>query len=78
MVGEKSHSPAKVMSILQNVPMSSEIVFSEEAQKDHELFVAEKYCVMISSEGDMDDLNALVNEKLQFLTEKSLEQLVGD
>ena len=33
---------------------------------------------MTSSEEDMDDLNAFVNEKLQIMSEKCLEQLVGD
>ena len=77
-VGETSNSPAKVMSVLQNVPVSSEVVLSGEVQRDHELTIAENGYVMTSSEEDMDDLNAFVNEKLQFLTEKALEQLVGD
>ena len=33
---------------------------------------------MTSSEEDIDDLNAFVNEKLQFMSEQGLEQLVGD
>ena len=33
---------------------------------------------MLSSEEDMDDLNAFVNGKLQFMSEQGLEQLVGD
>ena len=71
-------SIANVMSVLQYVPMSSEIVMSGEVQKYHELTAAEKDCVMTSSEEDMDDLVAFVNEKLQFMTEKGLGQLVGD
>ena len=77
-IGETSSSPAKVMSVLQNAPMSSEVVMSGEVQKDHGLTVAEKDCVMTISEENMDDLNAFLNEKLQFMTEKGLEQLVGD
>ena len=77
-VGETSSSPAKVMSMLQNVPVSSEVGMSGEVEKDHALTVAEKDCVMASSEEDMDNLNAFVNEKLEFMTEKGLEQLVGD
>ena len=50
---------------------------SGDVPKDHELTIAED-CVMTSSEKDMDDLNAFVNEKLQILKEKGLEQLVGD
>ena len=66
------------MSVLQNVPVSSELEMSGEVPKDHELTIAEKDCVMTSNEEDMDDLNAFVNEKLHFLREKGLEQLVGD
>ena len=76
--GETSYSPAIVMSVLQNVPMSSDVVMSGEVRKDHELTVAEEHCVMTSSEADKDDLNAFVNQKLQFMAEKVLEQLVGD
>ena len=76
-VGETSTSPAKVMYVLQNVPVLSEVVMSE-VQKDHELTIAEKECVMTSSGEEMDDLKAFVNEKLQFMTEKGLEHLVGD
>ena len=77
-VGETSNSPAKVMSVLQNVPVSSEFVESGSVQKDNELTIAEKDCVLTSSEQDMDDLNTFVNEKLQLMTEKGLEQLLGD
>ena len=77
-VGETSNSPAKVMSVLQNVPVSSAVVESGSVQKDHDLTIAEKDCVLTSSEEDMDDLNAFVDERLQFLSEKGLEQLVGD
>ena len=77
-VGETSNSPAKVMSVLQNVPVSREVGTLGEVEKDHELTIDEKDCVMTSSEEDIDDLNAFVNEKLQFMTEKGLEQLVAD
>ena len=78
MVGDMSNSPAKVLSVLQNVQMSREIVTSGVVQQDHDLAVAEKDCVMTSSEEDGDDLIAFVNEKLQLMTEKGLEQFVGD
>ena len=45
-IGETSNSPAKVMSVLQNVPVSSEVVKSREVQKDHDLTVAEKDCLL--------------------------------
>ena len=66
------------MSVLQIVPVLSEVLVSGEVQRDHESTIGEQDCVMASSEEDMDDLNAFVNEKLQFMTEKCLEQLVGD
>ena len=66
------------MSVLQKVPVSSELVMSGDVPKDHELTIVENDCVMTSSEEDMDDLNASVNEKLQFVRGKGLEQLVGD
>ena len=66
------------MSVLQNVPVSSGVVESGSVQKDHELTIAEKDCVQTSSDEDMDDLNAFVDERLQFLSEQGLEQLVGD
>ena len=34
-VGETSNSPGKVMSVLQNVPVSSEVGMSGEVEKDH-------------------------------------------
>ena len=77
-VGQTSSSPAKVMSVLQNVPVSSGVGMTGEVEKDHEMTVAEKDCVMMSREEDMDDLNAFVNERLQFMSEQGLEQLFGD
>ena len=77
-VGETSNSPEKVMSVLETVPVASEVERSERVEKGRELTIAEKDCVMTSSEEEMDDLNAFVNEKLQFMSEQCLEQLVGD
>ena len=34
-VGETSNSPAKVMSVLQNVPVLSEVGMAKEMEKDH-------------------------------------------
>ena len=78
MVGETLTSPAKGMSILQEVAMSGEIVTSGVVEKDHDLTVAETDCVMTTSEEDMDEMKGFKNEKLQFMTETGLEQLVGD
>ena len=75
--GETSNSPDKVISVLQNVPVSSEVGLSGEKKNDHELTVAEKDCVMTSSEKVVDDLKLFVKEKLLFMSEQGLEQLVG-
>ena len=78
MTGETSNSPAKVTSVLQNVPVSSEVVTSGVVQQDRDLTVAEKDCVVTSSEEDGDDLDAFVDEKLRLMAEEGLEQFVGD
>ena len=57
-VDETNLSPAEVMSVFSNVPISSKVGVSEEVENDHELTIAERDCVMTSSEEDMDDLNA--------------------
>ena len=56
------------MSVLQNMPVSSGFVESSSVQKNHELTIAEKDCVLTTSEEDMDDLNAFVDEKFQILS----------
>ena len=66
------------MSVLQKVPVSRGVVESASVQKDHELTIAEKDCVLTRSEEVMDDLNDFVDERLKFLSEKGLEQLVGE
>ena len=78
VIGETSNSPAKVMSVLLNVPVSIEVVTSGVVQQDRDLTVAEKDCVITSSEEDGDDLYAFVDEKLRLMAEKGLEQFVGD
>ena len=47
-------------------------------ERDDDLTVAERVCVMTSSEEDVEYLNACVSEKLQLLCEKGLDQIVGD
>ena len=60
VVGETSSSPAKLMFILQNVPMSSECVTSGVVEKDQVLTVTENDCVITSVEEHMKDLNKFV------------------
>ena len=63
-VGETKLSPAKGISVFPNGPVSSKVGMSEEVEKDHELTVAEKDCVLTSSDDDVQDLSAFVAEKL--------------
>ena len=77
-VGETSNSPVKAMSLLQNVPGSSEIGMSEEVEKDQELTVAEKDCVLTSSDDEVEDLIAFVAERLQSLSEGSVEKFIRE
>ena len=77
-VSETSNSPAKVMSVLQNVPESSEVGMSEEMEKDQVLTVAEKDCVLTSSDDDVEDLIACVAERLQTVSEGSVEKFNGE
>ena len=77
-VGETSKFPAKVMSFLQNVPVSSEVGMSGEVTKDHELTIAEKDCVLTSSDDDVEDLSAFVAERRQCLSEGSVDKLIGE
>ena len=77
-VAETSNSPAKVKSVLQTVPVASEVEKSGEVEENRELTVAEKDCVMTSSEEDMEDLSAFVAERLQCLSEGRSEKLIGE
>ena len=75
-VGETNLSPAKVMSVFPNVPVPGKNGMSEEVEKDHELTIAEKDCVLTSSDDDIEDLSAFVAERLQCLSEGSVEKLI--
>ena len=77
-VDETNFPPAKVMSVFPNVPVSSKVGMLEEVEKDHELTVAEKNCVLTSSDDDVEDLSAFVAERLQGLSEGIVEKLIGE
>ena len=78
VMNKTSNSPAKIMSVLHSVQVVDENVGSEVEEKDCKLTMAERYCVLTSCGEEWGDLHAFVNENLQFMTEKFLEQLVGD
>ena len=77
-VGVTNFSPAKVMSVFPNVPVSSKVGMPEEVEKDPELTVAEKDCVLTSSDDDVEDLSAFVTERLQCLSKGSVGKLIGE
>ena len=66
------------MFVFPNVPVPSKVGMSEEVEKDHQLTVAEKDCVSTSGDNDVEDLSAFVAERLQCLSEGSVEKLIGE
>ena len=45
-------------------------------EKNHDLIITARDCVMTSSKEDVDDLIAFVSEKLQSMSEKGLSSLL--
>ena len=78
VVDETSNSTAKILSVLQNAPISVENVTSGMVERDIDLIMAENDCVMTRSEEDVEDVNAFVSDNLQFLSERGLAQFEGD
>ena len=58
--------------------MRAEYIGAELGHEDRNLTVVEKDCVSTSSDDDLEDLNAFVTERLQFLSEGSVEKLIGE
>ena len=77
-IGETSPSPAKGSSSLQNAPMRFESIGARIGVENRNLTMAEKDCVLTSSDDDVQDLRAFVRERLQCLSEGSVEKLIGD
>ena len=59
VVGETSRSPAKFTSILQGAPMRAESIGAWLGDEDRDLTMAEKDCVLTSSDVDEEDLSVL-------------------
>ena len=76
--GETSNSPAKCSSSLQDAPVGAECIGAELEDEDCDLTMAEKECVLTGSEEDVENLSALVAERLQCLGEGSVEKLIGE
>ena len=77
-VGETSASPAKGFCSSEDAPVRAECIGAELGHEDRILTMAEKDCVLTSSDDGVDDLSAFVAEKLQCLSEGSVEKLIGE
>ena len=77
-IGETSASPAKISSSLEDAPVRTECIGVKFGDEDRILTIAENDCVSTSSDDYVEDLSALVAERLQSLSEVSLEKLTGD
>ena len=66
-IGEASTSPAKSSSSLQVAPVGAECIGAKLGNEDRDFTMAEKDCVSTSSDEDLEDLSALVTERLQCL-----------
>ena len=64
-IGEASTSPAKSLSSLEDAPVRAECIGAELGYEDRKLTMAKKYCVLTSSDDDLEDLSAFVTERLQ-------------
>ena len=78
VVGETSASPAKGSSGLQGASMGAESIGAKLGDEDLNLTMTEKNCVLTSSDDDVEDLSTSVTERLQSLSERSVEKLIGD
>ena len=77
-IGETSTSPPEGSSRLQSVPMRAESIGAELGDEDRNLTMAERDFVLTSSVDDVEDLSAFVVERLQCLSEGSVEKLIGE
>ena len=76
--GEAATSPAKGLSSLAEAPMRTKCVGAELGSEDRNLTIAEKDCVLTSSDDDVEDLSAFVAERLQSLSEGSVEKFIEE
>ena len=74
-IGETSTSPPVGSSSLQSVPKRAESIGAQLGEEDRNLTIAEKDCVLTSSDDDVEDFSA---ERLQCLSEGSVERLIGE
>ena len=77
-IGETSASPAKSSYGLQEATVRAECIGAKLGDEDRHLPMAEKGCVLTSSDDDVEDLSAFVAKRLQCLSEGSVEKWIGD
>ena len=77
-IGETSASPAECLCGLEDAPVRAECIGAELVHEDRNLTMAEKDCVLTSSDDDVEDLSAFVAERLLCLSEGSVEKLIGE
>ena len=77
-IGKTSTSPPKSSSSLQDAPVRAECIEAKLGDEDRSLTIAEKDCVLTSSDDDVEDLSAFVTERLQCLSDGGVGELVGD
>ena len=76
-MGETSKSPTEVLVTPQVTPRGVESIEARLGHEDRELTMAEKDCVLTSSDEDVEDFSAFVTERLQCLGEEGVENLIG-
>ena len=77
VVGETSRSLAEITSILQLTQLGGDRFRAKVRNEDCDLTMAEKDCILSSSDDDVEDLSAFVTERLQSLSEGGLEKFIG-
>ena len=60
-IGETSTSPAKSLCSLEDAPVRVECLGAELGHEDRNSTMAEKDCVLTSSDDDVEDLSAFVD-----------------
>ena len=60
-IGETSASPAKSLCSLEDGPVRVECIGAELGHEDRNLTMAEKDCVLTSSDDDVEDMSAFVD-----------------
>ena len=69
---------SKNSSSLDDAPLRPECIGAELGDEDRNLTIAEKYCVLTSGDDDVEGLSSFVAERLQCLSEGSVEKLIRD